>query len=139
MISFLADGGADAPTGSPEDDKTALHSLLGLTVKQEPVDPADHAPDQMPLQTPVEGQGETPRGKFAIDSDTESMDRSDAAELESFLSRRKRIPYTQPQIVELEKHFAESQFCLLPKRLEIATALNLTPRQVRCCFGLNSS
>lgn len=93
----------------------------------------------MPLQTPVEGQGETPRGKFAIDSDTESMDRSDATELESFLSRRKRIPYTQPQIVELEKHFAESQFCLLPKRLEIATALNLTPRQVCCGLGLNSA
>ncbi|XP_038108064.1 uncharacterized protein LOC6048424 [Culex quinquefasciatus] len=128
------DGGEDAPTGSPEDDKAALHSLLGLTVKQEPVDPADHAPDQMPLQTPVEGQGETPRGKFAIDSDTESMDRSDATELESFLSRRKRIPYTQPQLVELEKHFAESQFCLLPKRLEIATALNLTPRQVKIWF-----
>uniref|UniRef100_A0A1Q3F818 [histone H3]-trimethyl-L-lysine(9) demethylase n=1 Tax=Culex tarsalis TaxID=7177 RepID=A0A1Q3F818_CULTA len=133
------DGVEHAPTGSTEDDKTALHCLLGLAVKQEPMDPTDQIPEEQQNITLPQKKS---IGGFEIDSETETADKSldpsaengEPMDLETYLARRKRVPYTPEQIIELEKHFAESQFCLLPKRLEIAAALNLTPRQVKIWF-----
>ncbi len=46
-------------------------------------------------------------------------------------SRRVRTAYTNTQLLELEKEFFSNKYLCRPKRVEIATRLELSERQVR--------
>ncbi|XP_043604590.1 homeobox protein Hox-A3a-like [Bombus pyrosoma] len=50
------------------------------------------------------------------------------------LTKRSRTAYTSAQLVQLEKEFSRLRYLCRPRRIEMATALSLTERQIKIWF-----